>query len=139
MKTHGVHARACALLTIVSILLGACSNMRSTYGKVESYDLQSAYLGKEMHVSVHLPDGYSPALEYPVLYFIPYAGGGPGVVTQLIDDDPKTIAAFRSGDLRPMVIVGVPHDGSFLLDSEPPWDEVPIAGIPVKYLFPFSF
>jgi enterochelin esterase-like enzyme len=93
---------------------------------VETVEIESAWLGKAMRLSVLLPDGYSEEQRHPVLYFVPYAGGGPGAITRMFQTDGEYSRLLGSAP-PPLVIVGVPHDGSFLFDTEPPHQELELA------------
>ena len=112
---------------VLSFSLICCSigcARRIEYGSVEVLEFSSTYLDKDMRIMVNLPDGFVRGREYAVLYFIPYGGGGAGLVTQHTNTDPATVRVLRQSAGKPLIIVGVPHDGSFLLDSEPPYEVI---------------
>lgn len=118
-----------AISALLVTLSFACCSMgcaRDTikYGTVEVFDLSSTFLAKHMRIPVNLPDDYVRGGDYPVLYFIPYGGGGAVLVTRMTNSDAATVAVLRGNVSGPLVIVGVPHDGSFLLDSQPPQEVV---------------
>ncbi len=128
------------LLAVLSLsLMVSCSSSRHQYGTIDSFVITSRYLEKEMRVSVLLPEGYSTTIEYPVLYFVPYGGGGAVAVTRIVQGGSECVTAFRSGMLVPLIIVGVPHDASFLIDSNPPHQEAIVAGIALHQGYYESF
>ena len=114
-----------ALLLSLPVMCGliGCTR-RIEYGSVNVLEFSSTYLDKDMRIMVSLPDGFFRGGEYAVLYFIPYGGGGAGLVTHLTNSDPATVRVLQQNTGKPLIIVGVPHDGSFLLDSEPPYEVI---------------
>ena len=104
------------VLGLIGLLIMTAESDRGHYGTVETIEIESQILGKTMRLSVFLPERSST--DSSVLYFIPYAGGGPGIVTRMIQSDPKSAALLRSPEIAPLIIVAVRHDSSFLLDTE---------------------
>lgn len=115
-----------ALLVALSFVCCSisCKRNAAEYGSVEVFDLSSAFLDKHMRIPVNLPSDYLLGGQYAILYFIPYGGGGAGLVTQMTNSDAATVGVLRERISEPLIIVGVPHDGSFLLDSTPPHEAI---------------
>lgn len=90
------------IVVFVAALLGMECLAQS---KVVTYAVPSKALGRDVSVSVYLPDGYDVAKHYPVLYLLhglygthkdwPSVGGLPGVADELI----------ASGEAAAMVVV----------------------------------
>ena len=123
-STVGRLIKSIILDALMGFALCMCSVNGRSYGTVETVEIHSDLLGKPMRASVHLPDGYSEETQYPVLYFVPYVGGGPGIITQTTSSQPECIRVLRSDAVNAMIVVGVPHDGSFLLDCDRPCDNL---------------
>jgi predicted alpha/beta superfamily hydrolase len=108
------------LLPLLFFTFTSCGRKLVGKGMAETVEIKSRFLSKVMRLSVYLPPNYSKQASYPILYFIPYGGGGPGAITKILMDDTKSLAILESSDYVPFIVVGVPHDGSFLLNSDPP-------------------
>jgi enterochelin esterase-like enzyme len=72
--------------------------------KVETINYQSNILGKEMFLSVYLPQGYRQITSLPVLYFL---HGRTGDENIMFDADINTTAdrMIRNKEIEPMIIV----------------------------------
>ena len=115
-RVAGRTALAALLLLAAALALAGCGQ-RGEDGRIREEVISSQYLGKEMRLSVLLPEGYTESESYPVLYFVPDYGGGPALVTSNILADKRIQELCASGEIEPMIIVGVRHDRSFLLDN----------------------
>lgn len=91
---------------------------------VRTHTIYSEQLQKDMLVSVLLPPDYTPSGRYPVLYFFGDYGGGPGLVTQQLATDPAYIRLALGGNIAPLIIVGVLHDRSFMIETDVRSDQV---------------
>ncbi|TVR58837.1 MAG: hypothetical protein EA426_09060 [Spirochaetaceae bacterium] len=110
------------MLSLPLVYFSTGCSRRIEYGSVDVLEFTSTYLDKNMRIMVSLPEGFTRGGRYAVLYFIPYGGGGAGLVTQLTNSDAATVRVLRQNAGKSLIIVGVPHDGSFLLDSDPPYE-----------------
>ena len=68
-----------------------------------------------MSVSVLLPADYSVHRRHPVLYFFGDYGGGPALVTGQVATDPECLRLLDAAEL---ILVGVAHDRSFMIETD---------------------
>ncbi|KEH99933.1 esterase family protein (plasmid) [Clostridium botulinum] len=72
--------------------------------KVEKVIFYSHVLGKEMSISVYLPECYNSSTPLPVLYFLHGRSGNENIMFQ-IDINTKADELIKSGEINPMIIV----------------------------------
>lgn len=105
---------------LLAAALGACLGC----GRAERLDsirrhvIHSRLLSKDLSISVLLPPDYSTLRRYPVLYFFGDYGGGPALVTRHVATDPECPRLVDTGEVAVMLLVGVEHDRSFMIETD---------------------
>ena len=115
------------LLLALAVGVGVGCDHGNQMHSTRTHRIYSEQLQKDMIISVLLPGDYSPSHRYPVLYFFPDYGGGPALVTQHVATDPMCLQLADTGRGVPLIIVGVGHDQSFMLETNAPTDRVTTA------------
>jgi enterochelin esterase-like enzyme len=112
------------ILVIIGCLVLAASCLKSSEPAADASDtllnklvVPSKALGKDMRISIFLPDGYSRERQYPVLYLLHGYSHTEDNWFNVVGVHTKAAEMIGAGKIAPLIIVAPQYDNSFGLNS----------------------
>ena len=105
------------LLGLVLVSFGCARKSNEDNPQLKSSSIESKVLKKTMSYKVYLPVDYSENKKYPVLYFLPDYGGSDTIIISQYEIGSRFDALYKTGKIKPMIIVAVRMDRSFGINS----------------------